>query len=110
MTSQNAEHQQRTGILRRAVVIALAGATLGVTGAVAVAVAQDDDPSVVACTASGADLRRAADAARQLESERPDLFRQSPRPAGHDDLRLAAEWSDRMAELDPDGRAECTRP
>lgn len=108
MTNPNAPHSKRPGTARRVVAIAVAGATLGVTGAFAVAVAQDDSTSPETCSATAADLRLAADAARRLEAQRPDIFEQSPRPADHDDLRLAAEWTDRLAELDPDGRVACT--
>ncbi|MFL6203824.1 MAG: hypothetical protein ACJ739_00590 [Acidimicrobiales bacterium] len=86
---------------RRLVAVAV-GATLGITGAFTVASAQDD-ATPRACRASQADLLRAADAARVLEQQRPDLFAQSPRPADYDDLRLAAEWARRLAVLDPDG-------
>lgn len=108
MTSPNLRPLHRSGTVRRVVAIALAATTLGVTGAVAVALAQDDSARET-CSATATDLRVAADAVRRLEVQRPDIFRQSPRPADHDDLRLAAEWADRMAELDPDGRAYCTR-
>ncbi|HEX5614740.1 MAG TPA: hypothetical protein VFZ83_06250 [Acidimicrobiia bacterium] len=100
--------EQRPRTIRRIVAVAVAGATLGVTGAVAVAVAQDDSTATEACGPTGSDLRLAADAARQLEAQAPELFEQSPRPAAHGDLRLAAEWSDRLAALDADGNTACT--
>jgi hypothetical protein len=53
------------------------------------------------CRPTEADLLRAAYAARQLEAEHPELFEQSPRPAGYDDLRLAAEWARRLEVLSP---------
>ena len=85
--------------IRQALVVAVAGLTLGVTGAVAVASAQDDPAPV--CGPTEADLLRAAEAARLLEAQRPDLFAQTERPADHDDLRLAAEWARRMSYLRP---------
>ena len=84
---------------RRLVAVA-AGASLGFTGAFAMAGAQDD-ASTGSCRPTEADLLRAADAARHLEAQRPDLFAQSPHPAGYDDLRLAAEWARRLETLDP---------
>ena len=103
MTSPSTQYPQRRKHLRRVVAVVAAATALGVSGAFAVsATAEDDDPEPVACAPTSADLQRAADAARVLEVQRPDLFDQSPRPAGYGDLRLAAEWSDRMSELDPD--------
>ena len=87
----------------RRLVAVLAGASLGLTAAVAVSSAQDAAPVSACARPSEADLLRAADAARVLEAQRPDLFAQSPRPAGYDDLRLAAEWARRLAVLDPAG-------
>jgi hypothetical protein len=43
--------------------------------------------------ASAADLMRAADGARVLEAQRPDVFAQTPRPADATDLRIAAAWA-----------------
>lgn len=86
--------------IRRAVAVAVAGITMGVTGALAAA---QDNPGVRSCRPTEADLLLAADGARRLEIERPDLFEQSPRPAGYADLRLAAEWARRLEVLDPDG-------
>ena len=86
--------------LRRAVAVAVAGATFGLTGAAAVA-ATDALGGGSACRPSETDLLRAAYAARQLEAEHPELFEQSPRPAGYDDLRLAAEWARRLDVLAP---------
>jgi hypothetical protein len=107
MTNPNTHNPKRPSGVRRVVTIAVAGATLGVCGAFAVA---QDDQNPIACAPTAADLRRAADAARLLEAQRPDLFEQSPRRADYDDLRLAAEWSSRMSVLDPDGQpAHCTR-
>lgn len=88
---------------RRVAAIVVAGAALGVTGAFAVATAQDD-PAPAGCEATAFDLRTAADAVRRLEAQRPELFEQSPRPAGYDDLRLAAEWAYRMSVLHPTER------
>jgi hypothetical protein len=85
---------------RRVLAVAVAGATLGLTGAGAIA-AKDEPAAVQACRANEADLLRAADAARQLEAQRPDLFEQSPR-ARFEDLRLAAEWARRLEALAPD--------
>lgn len=102
MTSSTATNDRPTLTRTRRVVAVLAGAALGVTGAVAVSSAQDPAP-VSSCRPSEADLLRAADAARMLEAQRPDLYAQSPRPASYDDLRLAAEWARRLAVLDPDG-------
>ena len=90
---------------RRRLVAILAGAAIGVSGAVAVASAQSDE-TIFACPPSEADLLRAAGAARVLEAQRPDLFAASPRPASYDDLRLAAEWARRLDALDPE-RAAC---
>ena len=64
-----------------------------------------DAPSATTCRASAADLQRAAESARVLQTQRPELFEQSPRPADYDDLRLAAEWARRLDSLDPDGQA-----
>jgi hypothetical protein len=86
--------------LRRAVAVAIAGATIGVTGAAAIAATTAPAP-VDACRATESDLLRAAYAARQLEAERPEVFEMSPRPADYDDLRLAAEWARRLDSLDP---------
>jgi hypothetical protein len=90
----------RPRTLRRALAVAVAGATLGVTGAAAVAATSEQAP-VAACRPSEADLLRAAYAARQLEAENPERFEVSPRPAGYDDLRLAAEWARRLDLLSP---------
>jgi hypothetical protein len=91
----------------RRLVAVLAGSALGITGAVAVASAQDNAPAP-ACRPAESDLLRAAEAARMLEAQRPDLFASSPRPAGYDDLRLAAEWARRLDVLDPEP-ASCQR-
>ena len=72
--------------------------------------AQDAPTSSSGCRASAADLQHAAEAARVLQAQRPELFEQSPRPASYRDLRLAAEWSYRLSYLDPDGQpAHCNR-
>jgi hypothetical protein len=89
----------RPSHIRRALVVAVAGATLGVTGAFAVAEG-NDDPSI-RCGPTAGDLMRAADAARRLEAERPDLFAGNPRPADYEDLRLAADWARRSSSLRP---------
>ena len=98
---------QRSSRIGRIAAIAVAGATLGVTGTFAVTSAQDA-PSSSACRATEADLLRAADAARMLQAQRPELFEQSGHPATYDDLRLAAEWAYRLSYVDPDGQpAHC---
>jgi hypothetical protein len=97
---------KRSSRIGRLAAIAVAGATLGVTGTFAVTSAQDA-PASSTCRASAADLQRAADAARMLQAQRPELFEQSPRPADYDDLRLAAEWAYRLDHLDPDGPSRC---
>jgi hypothetical protein len=102
-------HSKRSRRIGRIAAIAVVGATLGVTGAFAVTSAQDAPASpTTACRASAADLQRAAEAARMLQSQRPELFEQSPRPADYDDLRLAAEWAYRLDHLDPEP-AHCNR-
>jgi hypothetical protein len=93
-----------TTLTRRLLAVA-AGAAIGISGAIAVA-SSEDSPRVVSCPASEADLLRAADAARILEAQRPDLFDGTPR-ADYHDLRLAAEWARRLAALDP-SRPACT--
>jgi hypothetical protein len=103
-------HSKRSNRIGRIAAIAVAGATLGVSGTFAVTSAQDAPASSTACRASAADLQRAAEAARMLQAQRPELFEQSPRPADYDDLRLAAEWSYRLSYLDLDGEpAHCNR-
>ena len=88
--------------IRRALAVGVAGATLGALGALAVAEARDEAPATV-CGPTASDLLRAADGARRLEVERPELFG-GPTPRGsYDDLRLAAEWARRVSEL---GQAE----
>ena len=84
-------------------VIALAGAALGVGTAFAVASGSDGGPEVRVEASEDApkcptpeDLLRAADAARILEAQRPDLFAGNPRRADANDLRLAAEWAARV--------------
>ena len=92
--------KDRTGTRRRAIAVALLGTTIGVGGAFVVAPGQAA-PAPVTCRATASDLMQAAEAARRLEAQRPDLFQQSPRRADHDDLRLAAEWTRRLAILRP---------
>ena len=99
-------HPKRMSRIGRIAAIALAGATLGVTGTFAVTSAQDA-PSSSTCRPSAADHHRAAEAARMLQAQRPEVFEQSPRPADYDDLRLAAEWAYRLDHLDPDGPPRC---
>ena len=45
---------------------------------------------------SAADLMRAASGARILATQSPEVFEQTPRPANYEDLRLAAEWVERV--------------
>ena len=100
----------------RLLIAVTAGAAMGITGAFAVASERDDAPvtsgaSTVAsapddasadvCPPTEADLLRAADAARILEAQRPDIFAQGDHPATYDDLRLAAEWARRLEVFDP---------
>ena len=88
----------------RRFVAVTAGAALGIASTFAVASAQDGTPTFD-CPPTEADLLFAAESARRLEAERPDLFVDSPR-ARYGDLRLAAEWARRLAILDP-SRAAC---
>lgn len=94
------EPMGRSTKIRQMLAATVAGLTLGVTGAFAVAAAQEDS-APASCRPTETDLLRAAAAAQRLELEHPELFAESPRPADHDDLRLAAEWARRMASLDP---------
>jgi hypothetical protein len=107
-TSSTTSHPKRSNRIRRIAAVAVAGATLGVAGTFAVTSAQDAPTSSSSCRASAADLRHAAEAARVLQAQRPELFEQTPRPAGYADLRLAAEWSYRLSYLDPEP-AHCNR-
>ena len=85
--------------MRRALTSAMAAAALfGLAGGGAIALT--DETAVAPCRASETDLLRAADAARQLEAERPELFEGGTR-ARFDDLRLAAEWARRLESLVP---------
>jgi hypothetical protein len=92
---------QRPGRIRKALAVAVAGATLGVGGAFGAAAATDESRSG-GCRPTATDLRRAAASAQALEAQRPDVYARSPRPADYRDLRLAAEWAHRMSVLDPD--------
>lgn len=85
---------------RRALAVAIAGATLGVTGA-AVVSASDEPAATEACRPNEADLLRAAYEARRLEAVRPDLF-EDGLPSRHADLRLAAEWARRLEAQRPE--------
>jgi hypothetical protein len=85
--------------MRRALAVAIAGATFSLAGAGAIA-SIDVPIAVPPCRANEADLLRAADAARQLETTRPELFEGSSR-ARFEDLRLAAEWARRLDALAP---------
>ena len=105
-STSTTSHPKRTNRIGRIVAIAVAGATLGVTGTFAVTSAQDA-PASLTCRPTAADLQRAAEAARMLQAQRPELFEQSPRPADYDDLRLAAEWAYRLDHLNPDGPPRC---
>ena len=85
--------------LRRALAVAVAGATFGL--AAAGAIASTDEPAAAPpCRANEADLLRAAGVTRQLEAMRPELFEGSSR-ARFEDLRLAAEWARRLEALAP---------
>ena len=95
------QDQDRSRRIRRAVAVGVVGATLGVTGAFAVA-AEQAAPVPRTCAPSEADLLRAATAARQLEAQRPELFGPSSPRAHYEDLRLAAEWARRMSILRPE--------
>ena len=92
--------QDRSRRIRRAVAIGIVGATVGVTGAFAVA-AEQVAPVPRTCAPAEADLLRAAYAARQLEAQHPELFGPSEPRAHYEDLRLAAEWARRMSFLRP---------
>ncbi len=94
------EAKDRPTKFRRVLAVAVAGATLGVSGAFAVATAQED-AAPRSCPPAASDLMRAAAAARQLEMARPDLFGDDQPRADYDDLRLAAEWARRMSYLRP---------
>jgi hypothetical protein len=85
--------------MRRALAVAMAGATFGLAGAGAIA-STDEPAAVTPCRANEADLLRAAGAARQLEAKRPELFEGSS-SARFEDLRLAAEWARRLEALAP---------
>ena len=61
--------------------------------------ADDDAHAVVPQHAGEADLRLAAESARQMEIMAPELSSISPRPASYTDLRLAAEWARRLENL-----------
>jgi hypothetical protein len=79
-TSRGATMEQPTTAhrtMRRALAVAIAGATFGLAGAGAIA-STDEPAAVTPCRANEADLVRAAYAARQLEWQRPDLFENSP--------------------------------
>lgn len=101
----DAASRQRTRRIRRVVAVTVVGATLGVTGALAVASARsasDDPPAPGGCRATQSDLETAAEAARRLELQAPWVFQRSPRPADEWDLRLAAEWAYRLSILSPE--------
>ena len=85
--------------MRRALAVAIAGATFGLAGAGAIA-STDEPAAVPPCRANEADLLRAAGAARHLGTKRPELFAGSSR-ARFEDLRLAAEWARRLEALAP---------
>ena len=85
--------------LRRALAVAMAAATFGIASAGAMA-STDEPAAAPPCRANAADLLRAAGAARQLEAKRPELFEGSSR-ARVEDLRLAAEWAQRLDALAP---------
>jgi hypothetical protein len=85
--------------MRRALAVALAGATFGLASAGAVP-STDEPAAVPPCRANEADLLRAADAARQLEAQRPELVEGGAR-ARFEDLRLAAEAARRLDALAP---------
>jgi hypothetical protein len=92
------------GSTRRMVVIAATAAgVLTVAGVIATQATADDDPArptpVVARPATEADLRLAAEWADRMESLAPGWSAAAGRPATADDLRLAAEWARRMAIL-----------
>ena len=94
------EAKDRPRNIRRAVAVAVAGVTFGVTGAFAMA-AGSDDPAPIDCGSTEHDLLRAAYEARKLEALRPDLFGPASNRSDYDDLRLAAEWARRLAILRP---------
>jgi len=88
--------------IRRLAAIAVAGATLGTVGALTAAEGQDEPAHApTPCRPTARDYLRAADAARRLEAERPDLFGPGSGRADHDDLRQAAEWARHLAYLYP---------
>ncbi len=86
--------------IRRVLAVGVAGATFGVLGALAAAEGHDEAP-VVVCGPTESDLLNAADAARRLEAERPELFHGAEPRATYYDLRLAAEWERRLSDLRP---------
>ena len=99
-----------SGTVREESVTARAHEWLNITGAFGVPSAQDAPATSSGCRASAADLQHAAEAARVLQAQRPELFEQSPRPASYQDLRLAAEWSYRLSYLDADSQPDhCNR-
>jgi hypothetical protein len=87
--------------LRRAIAIAIAGASLGVTGAAVVSASDDEPAAIEACRSNEADLLRAAYEARKLEALRPELFEDGLR-SRYEDLRLAAEWARRLEAQRPE--------
>ena len=93
------EQSRTISRIRRAVAVAVAGATLGVTGAAALAAT---DGGAGNCRPTESDLMRAAISARRLRADRPELFTAEPKPASYEDLRLAAEWARRLELLAPE--------
>ena len=90
----------RSGRVRAAVATAAVSAVALIAfGATWQGRADDDAHAVVPQHASEADLRLAAESARQMEILAPELYRASPRPASYTDLRLAAEWARRLDNL-----------
>jgi hypothetical protein len=92
------------GSTRRMVVIAATAAgVLTVAGVIATQAAADDEPArpatVIARPATEADLRLAAEWAQRMETLAPGWSAAAGRPATPDDLRLAAEWARRMEIL-----------
>ncbi|MET0901723.1 MAG: hypothetical protein ABWZ52_00650 [Acidimicrobiales bacterium] len=87
--------------LRRVLAVAIAGATLGVTGAAVVGATSETPAAVEACRPNERDLLRAAYEARTLEARRPELFEGSPR-SRYEDLRRAAYEARKLEALRPE--------
>jgi len=92
----------RSSTVRRRALAIAAAAVVAATSFVVTLQVRDDGPTApVARRATEADLRLAAEGARQMEALAPHLYETSPKPATEADLLLAAEWARRMEILRP---------